>query len=1241
LSREEANEFLIQAFYAEEIDAYRKVCASLTTLDIGPPRDLTQKVPFWTGLQICELILPDTLYLETVSLQIINGKILKGRLGADELQWIIAAVIQQFGDRVAADFISGAKLCFEWFLFFKGSTVSLEHCLNPCPEATKTTIAEKVRDVNHLMTVARDQNYLGTLPSFVEEAAITILDQGRAKTGDMILSCFKKEKTRHGPLEMVEGKAKGNEMNLVQISALLGQQIHGGRMMNSNSMYSASEKEFYNVETQGMVEHNFTEGLSPANYFAHSIGGRAGVVDTAVKTAENGYLTRKLDKATESLSTFADSTTRTANGSIVEWNFGDDNFNPQFVEQLPLRMIQLSQADFECAYQWSAITEEVKSVSTLFEFERLQKMRQEIRRIRQAQSPYNWLDTISSPVNLEMVFNKMDVCCQIQPGARPTPLRHVDTSNVADDYSRAFASADGDQGLLDRAYIVETVDQAVEFWLKSKILIIRYPELPFHSRWWSRTVLPVFPVAYSIPFLAYLYDWYSSKRILTERKWTRQELSKSLAITEKFLFRAKMGIFQQTGTIASQSVSEPTIQMTLTTFFNAGLEQKGAQDLRRMNEIINLLSTENMVFPSMQLPIDLDFCTVLQQEAQKVAEDLAKRMPAIILQDLVQDREQSVDILRHVPLEDEKLFQGYSFWFPEDVPSFTLASRESTSIDKHSSSNQSGRREEHLLSVEGEGEWMLRFSLQKNKCISRGLTPGIIALRILEGEFYATEDLTFVCSHPLEERWVIYLLFAPFSIEEVGIGAIRSKLWLLGERILSTLLIDGVRSIKSAKATEVGVVRENAEGKMEKSKEWIVETRGSDLGALWQFPEVNWRKASTNSIQDVSQEYGLEVAEITIAQQLEHLLFHNSKFVDRRHLALIAAIMTHYGTPLPLNRFGFIAKGPWERISFEESFPNLLHESLNARRDWLSGIIENIIVGNELPMGVNRFPKPINMNQTNESIQKALAKVEIQLETEQRHTERLWPAIPLELKTLCQEVVLKARKTRPSKEFVDQFFHARALEIQKPKAKESAHALKMLKFSSQVFDKWKFASYEYIFDELHLPLRHYSYQLHCLQEKSTSSSTTSLPMDEEKPKEKLNPSTTTLHPHLSLDSQRKLLPKWKPSGDSWSYLPRWKPSGEDYRHIQSTHPEQQTKDQKEDEKKEGITPPKKPHVNLLPLPTVFEPSQGEFSENVSSLLSFSPLKPKEDVSMAPIPGAQNFLTADYLALIPDYIGFIG
>ena len=44
------------------------------------------------------------------------------------------------------------------------------------------------------------------------------------------------------------------------------------------------------------MENSYLAGLTPSEFYFHAMGGREGLIDTAVKTAETGYIQRRLIK---------------------------------------------------------------------------------------------------------------------------------------------------------------------------------------------------------------------------------------------------------------------------------------------------------------------------------------------------------------------------------------------------------------------------------------------------------------------------------------------------------------------------------------------------------------------------------------------------------------------------------------------------------------------------------------------------------------------------------------------------------------------------------------------------------------------------------------------------------------------------------------------------------------------------------------------------------------------------------
>ena len=96
------------------------------------------------------------------------------------------------------------------------------------------------------------------------------------------------------------------------------------------------------AEARGFVENSFISGQTPQEFFYHAMGGREGLIDTAVKTSETGYIQRKIVKLMEDLKVDYDYTVRNSSGCIIQFVYGNDGMDATFVESQPLEIIKLN-----------------------------------------------------------------------------------------------------------------------------------------------------------------------------------------------------------------------------------------------------------------------------------------------------------------------------------------------------------------------------------------------------------------------------------------------------------------------------------------------------------------------------------------------------------------------------------------------------------------------------------------------------------------------------------------------------------------------------------------------------------------------------------------------------------------------------------------------------------------------------------------------------------------------------------
>ncbi|KAF2110809.1 hypothetical protein BDV96DRAFT_650427 [Lophiotrema nucula] len=147
--------------------------------------------------------------------------------------------------------------------------------------------------------------------------------------------CFDELSKWNAPLIMAKCGSKGSNINVSQMVASVGQQmISGARVADGfqDRTLPHFEKTARQPASKGFVANSFFSGLTPYEFLFHAMSGREGLVDTAVKTAETGYMSRRLMKSLEDLSAQYDDTVRNSAGGLVQFQYGDDNLDPTDME---------------------------------------------------------------------------------------------------------------------------------------------------------------------------------------------------------------------------------------------------------------------------------------------------------------------------------------------------------------------------------------------------------------------------------------------------------------------------------------------------------------------------------------------------------------------------------------------------------------------------------------------------------------------------------------------------------------------------------------------------------------------------------------------------------------------------------------------------------------------------------------------------------------------------------------------
>ena len=332
---------------------------------------------------------------------------------------------------------------------------------------------------------------------------------------------------------IVDSGSKGNSTNIQQIAGCIGSSAVDGKRVPfylDQRTLPHFVKNDLSPEARGFVKSSFLEGLKPHEFYFHAMGGREGLIDTAVKTSKSGYISRKMIKALEDLKVGYDGIVSNANGMIIQFVYGNDGFDGSRIEKQTIDIGLLSEDDFEQKYK----IEPNGNASISEEYSQLKDDRKYLQMINTTTEEIS----LSSPINMDRIIEHVSIEHPQNPQDSITPdyiWSAVKTLTIDDGLLRASI------GSLNRSRIIEIL-------IRTKLAIKQIINL-------SKTGFD-----YIISRIKYLHT------------------------------RAIIQPGEMVGVIAAQSVSEPATQMTLNTFHYAGVASKSqiTRGLSRFEEILDL-----------------------------------------------------------------------------------------------------------------------------------------------------------------------------------------------------------------------------------------------------------------------------------------------------------------------------------------------------------------------------------------------------------------------------------------------------------------------------------------------------------------------------------------------------------------------------------------------------------------------------------------------------------------------------
>lgn len=312
----------------------------------------------WTGKEIFSLILPDNMNMvykaeicrkcdECIKQEckndayvVIEDGLLKMGVIDDKAFGsfagkILDSIVKEYGTDKAREFLDSATKLAISGVMTRGFTTSTDD--EEIPQEAKERIEEllsKAETKVEQLIEAYNNEELEALPGRSLEETLEMkimqeLGEARDKSGVLAESYFDINEN-HAVIMALTG-ARGSMLNLTQIAACVGQQsVRGGRIERGYSERTLPhfKKGELGAKARGFVHSSYKSGLDPLEFFFHAMGGREGLVDTAIRTAQSGYMQRRLVNALQDLSVRPDGTVRDNRGVIIQTMYGEDKVDP-------------------------------------------------------------------------------------------------------------------------------------------------------------------------------------------------------------------------------------------------------------------------------------------------------------------------------------------------------------------------------------------------------------------------------------------------------------------------------------------------------------------------------------------------------------------------------------------------------------------------------------------------------------------------------------------------------------------------------------------------------------------------------------------------------------------------------------------------------------------------------------------------------------------------------------------------
>jgi len=878
-----------------------------------------------TNFDILSQIMPElTLKYkkEENVLDIRNGKYMSGQLEKAMLgastRGIIHRIYNDFGPMSATDFIDDLQNIITEYMKSSSFSVGISDLI--ANKQTQDKIIQIITEKKSEVKSELDKLHLGIFENDTSNSNMVhfetnvnnILNKATELSGKEGRKSLNKNNRF---LMIVESGSKGSLVNISQMISCLGQTNVDGKRI----AYGFDDRTLPHFKkfddspgARGFIENSYISGLTASELFFHAMGGRIGLIDTAVKTSSTGYIQRRLIKGLEDLKVEYDLTVRNNRGKIVQFAYGDDGIDSTKAESQSIPLVGMSPEDIYLHYDIAGVspdsTADQLAVYTKGTASRLKKQRGE---------------------TIEKIAKYIDKMIAIRDSIVDNVFRFKNDNSVKVpvSFQNLISNIQGQLGLNSHSITDITPLEAFE--------LIEY------------TFKKIEKLHYAPPTKLFeiLYYYYLSPReLLVHKRFHKKALE---LLLDTVVLKYKQAIVhpgEMVGVIAGQSIGEPTTQLTLNTFHLAGVASKSnvTRGVPRIEEILRL--TDNPKKPALTVhlkPID---------EADKDrASKYANMLEHTILKDVVKSIQICFDPLERSTFieEDRGLIEKY-YAFEDMLRECNEA--------------------EITAAGEMKSKWIVRMELDAESLLEKNITMDDIHFAIKN----TNPDIQCVYSDYNDSNLVFRIRMNGDSFKKKK-GAVQSldqsdEIYLLKtfqDSLLNGIVLRGVQGIENVLPRKLQNMVVKEDGKFVRKDIWVLDTTGSNLLDVLSMDFIDSKRTYSNDITEVFDVLGIEAARQIIFNEFSEVMEFSDVNINYHHLSLLCDRMTINKDMVAIFRSGLHNDniGPIAKATFEVHTEILLHAARHADFDEMRGVSANVMCGQFGYYGTGAFNVILDMKE--------------------------------------------------------------------------------------------------------------------------------------------------------------------------------------------------------------------------------------------------------------------------------------